>query len=104
MSSFYCKRITKEQAQASLDAGRGTISIYSSHKKKQFFFTVHHMHERWQELKVRGFVPCTVVMPYRIVARPGFEDGWIKTVDQYIALHEKGMTEIDPDVEYPVKD
>ncbi len=102
--SFFCKRITKEQAQAFLDAGRDSISIYVSRKKNQYFFTVHHMHERWAELKEHGFVACTSVMPHRVVARTGFEDGWITTVDQYLALYEKGMTEIDPDVEYPVKD
>lgn len=53
-------------------------------EKKWYFFSDDHC---FGLDMLEGVVPCSSYLPCKIVAREGFEDGLIKTVDEMIRLH-----------------
>lgn len=59
--------------------------------KRWYFFSDDHC---FGLDMLEGVVPCSSYLPCKIVAREGFEDGLIKTVDEMIRLHHSDDTYI----------
>jgi hypothetical protein len=68
-----------------------SVSIISD--GEYFFFTDDHCFGVGI-LNETNWSPCTSTFPQRVVPRTGLEDGWINTVEKYIAVFCKDLKQI----------
>lgn len=54
-----------------------------------FFFTDDYCFGVGNKLP-EYFVPTSTTLPLKIAPRPGFEDGWLRTLDEYISVFHRG--------------
>lgn len=73
-------------------SGQVISHTFWTESKKWVFFTNDHC---FGVYILEGVVPCSSYLPYKIVARPGFEDGMLKNVDEFIRLHHADSTIIE---------
>jgi hypothetical protein len=70
----------------------GSITTISSRKHNVFFFTDNDIFG--YTVIPSDFVSSTTSIPLRVVGMPGVEDGYIRTVEQYIAVFESDKTQL----------
>lgn len=99
--------LSPEELQDRLDNGGKSIQIIESsplHGEGVYFFTDDYcVGVNIPEFKEKGLTPASIMIPYKIKPRPGFEDGYIKNVAEYQRLHCNGMrliSNIDELLEY----
>lgn len=69
------------------------VITYTNHERKEFFFSRSH-DDDWGS----DWVVCTARLPMRIVPRKGIQDGFIRTLQQYVAVFHA----TDRQVENPI--
>ena len=57
------------------------VITYTNHDRKEFFFSRSH-DDDWGS----DWIVCTARLPMRIVPRKGIEDGFVRTLQQYVAV------------------
>jgi hypothetical protein len=86
----------------------GEITVFcgcGKENSKQFFFSTSHM-QGYEEGDVqfnepRNWVPVSSSLPTWITPRPGFPDGMVRTVEEYISVFHSTETEVEnPDPSY----
>ena len=75
--------LTTEQALVRARHTKTIVSV-SSRKDGVFFFTDDHCFG-YPHLS-NDFVPRTSSFPMQVVPREGLEDGWVTTIEQFIAV------------------
>jgi hypothetical protein len=76
---------------------RKGIVIHSNYDRKEYFFSTYHCQSNTPE----GFVVTSFYLPFGIVPRPEFPNGWIDTVEDLVRLHFGNSKEIhNPDPLY----
>jgi hypothetical protein len=84
--------ITKDHAVERAKVTK-TIVSFSSIKRRVFFFSDNHCFG-YNHLP-NDFVPCTSAFPIQVVPRDGLEDGWIRTIEQYVNVFHKHDKQIN---------
>ena len=95
-------RPMSDERLAQYDANRTARQDYTiihSMEKKQFFFSIDHCQGVIEggvpdEYREAHWVPISFGLPYSVVPRPEFPDGWIDTIEKEIALQYPGEEEI----------
>lgn len=75
--------ITTEQALVRSHHSKTLVTCVSQ-KHGVYFFTDNHCFG--YPYLPNDFVPCTSSFPMKVAPREGLEDGWIQTIEQYIAV------------------
>ena len=57
------------------------VITYTNHERNEFFFSRSH-DDNWGD----GWVVCTARLPMKVVPRKGIEDGFVRTLQQYVAV------------------
>tara|TARA_B100000745_G_C20059631_1_gene361538 strand:+ start:293 stop:604 length:312 start_codon:yes stop_codon:yes gene_type:complete len=69
------------------------VITYTNHERNEFFFSRSH-DDNWGD----GWVVCTARLPMKVVPRKGIEDGFVRTLQQYVAVFHA----TDKQVENPI--
>ena len=69
------------------------VITYTNHERNEFFFSRSH-DDDWGD----GWVVCTARLPMKVVPRKGIEDGFVRTLQQYVAVFHA----TDKQVENPI--
>lgn len=70
-----------------------TITHRRNENERIFFFSDDHCFG--YPILPDGFVPCTSVFPMYVKPRPGVEDGWVNTIEKFIAVFHYDARQIN---------
>ena len=72
------------------------VITFSNHERGEFFFSTNHCQNVTDD-----WITVTQRLPMKIVPRPGFEDGMIRSIDGLVAIFFSDMKLIaNPDVRF----